>query len=300
MNEQVAQPAAVPPPAPADAPRHAPSAALVDAETVDRELAADNRLRWMLVLVLPLLIVMFAEVVFSHATASGVLIFLIAIAWFAVNFISAQTWQRVTMLGRMMDEDQNAFEGNLLGALRRKPLHRTVRLMLYHRLAVLRHRQQRFIETACVCRAVLAQTRMGGAVQVRPHLLLMMVESLLAMGDLWGAHAGLVELSRMKLSLVESLQCMGLRTRYMVAAGLDDAAMADLSRTVDMAELMPAAQCGVTHALLSIAAARAGHNDIADWLRRRAELICEPEQLEHLARTVGFVDAPVEIVPPTT
>jgi hypothetical protein len=183
----------------------------------------------------------------------------------------------------MADQDPVGAEAILAAALQRKPLHRVLRLMLYHRLAVLRHRQERWGEAAAISQAVL-RYRLGPAGAVRVHLLFLLVESRLNARDLAGAHAGLLELHAMPLGLAEVLQRTALQTRYEVAAGYDDQALSNLESKVQAAELMPALQSGGLHALLAEAAQHRGQMDLATWLQRRAELLLNPQELVRAGR----------------
>lgn len=199
--------------------------------------------------------------------------------WMGISSISARVSRELPAITAAVEADPAAAQAMIDGHLHRRPLLRWVRLMLYHRLAVLRHRQGRFDQSAAICRAVLAQ-RMGPARQVRPHLLLMLAEARLQFRDPAGAYPALLELYATRLGLSESLQRLALQTRYEVMAGQDDAALHRTTQKIELAELMPAAQCGAMHALLATAATRARRDDLAHWLRARAELLCTPEQLQ--------------------
>ena len=114
------------------------------------------------------------------------------------------------------------------------------------------------------------------------HLLLLLVESSLRMGDLATAHAGLMELNRMQLSLIDRLQLLALQTRYEVACGYDTVALFDVDMKVRSAEMMPSPQCGALHAMLAGAAHRVGRANLAHWLRERATLFATEDQIESL------------------
>jgi hypothetical protein len=131
---------------------------------------------------------------------------------------------------------------------------------------------------------------MGNAERVRAHLLLLAAESYLITGRLEPAHTALRQLQALRLNLVESLQRMALQTRYEISAGQDDQALHALDSKIEQAELMPAAQCGALHAMFAIAARRARQTPLADWLQRRAELICGRESLEEIAEQSAFLE----------
>ena len=99
------------------------------------------------------------------------------------------------------------------------------------------------------------------------------------------------------LSLQETLQLLALQTRYEVICGHDQHALQDVHRKVELSELMPASQCAAVHATLASAAQRQQHSQLANWLRRRAELLAAPAQLSSwdpgwIAQTYSATDDP--------
>ncbi|MEM8782812.1 MAG: hypothetical protein AAGE65_08125 [Planctomycetota bacterium] len=165
--------------------------------------------------------------------------------------------------------------------LDRRGLIDWVRLMLYHAWATLRHRQGRHAEAAALCGSVLGRP-LGPGEGARPQMLLLLAESSLEAGEPWGAYFALTQLHTTPLTLNQLLQRLGLQVRYEVALGYDDAAFSRWRRKAELAELMPGPLCGVTHAMLGLAAHRRGEHAAAAWLTRRAELLCEPDQLTRL------------------
>jgi len=262
-----------------------------DIRLLRRQLFVDSASRWAAALVLGvcLLVAMVAEQWSSWG--AGLLIVAVFVVWLQLGTVSARVWRQLHQLTPLLAQAPAQAEAYLAGLLRRIPLHRPVRLLLYHRLAMLRHRQQRFAETAAICRALLTYG-LGPAERVRAHLLLMLVEACLAENDPFGAHAGLVQLHQTRLNLIESLQRMALQTRYEIAVGYDKLVLDGIQQKIELAELMPAPQCGVVHAMFALAATRCRQSALADWLRLRAELICGAEKLEELAQTSRFLDIP--------
>lgn len=165
--------------------------------------------------------------------------------------------------------------------LERRGLIDWVRLMLYHAWATLRHRQGRHAEAAALCGSVLGRS-LGPGEAARPQVLLLLAESSLEAGEPWGAYFALAQLHGTPLTLNQLLQRLGLQVRYEVALGYDDAALFGWQRKAELAELMPGPLCGVTHAMLGLAADRCGQRKTASWLTRRAELLCDPAQLKRL------------------
>jgi len=207
-------------------------------------------------------------------------------AWLWTSSINAQVTGQLDHLLMLLDHDIAAAEDALGKLLAKRGLLRWVRLVLYQRMALLRHRQQRFGEAAAIARQVLARP-LGHAESVRSNLILLMVEADLKTGQMLGAYLGLCSLAAMPLTLIEQLQRLALQTQYEVSLGYDRAALHDAQRKIAMAELMPPAQCGTWHATLAIAAQRSEQHDFADWLRRRAQLLSGPQQQQTNIAGIG-------------
>lgn len=256
-----------------------------------RQLQLDALARWIVALAI------IAFVIFSQAAmalsmwASILLAAAVLVLWMRLTTVSARAWLNLRELTPLLEEQPQEGESRLAENLRLWPLHRPVRLLLYHRLAMVRHRQSRFGETSAICATLLSQ-RMGTAERVRPHLLLLMIESRLIENDLWGAYLGLVQLHRMPQTLVESLQHLAMQTRYEIAAGYHHLTLERIAHKLAMVELMPAPQCGAMHVLFAVAAEHRGQRDLASWLHQRAQLLCEPEQYQALLNGESFLRVP--------
>lgn len=255
---------------------------------LERQLLWDSAARWVLFvgLFLALAPSLFGALLGGQAGAAQgdgatFLLLLVVVGWVWLSVSSTKVARQLGLISMLLDEDVTEAESRIAQGLDRKPLQRTVRLLLYHRLAVLRHRQNRFEEAGAICHALLTR-HLGAAEQVRVHLLLMLAESRLHCGDAAGAYASLAELHQRSLRLLERMQLVALQLRYEVALGQNDAAMQHIAEKVKLIELMPAAQCGAVHAMLAVAATRAGRPRLADWLHRRARLLCSEPQLETL------------------
>jgi len=262
-----------------------------DARVLRRQLIWDSSARWAAAMLmgLGLLTAMLAEE--WSAWAAGGLILAMLLLWMQLGAISVRVWHQLQQLTPLLSPEPAYAEARLAGLMKRGPLHRPVRLLLYHRLATLRYRQQRFAETGAICQVLLTHS-LGPAERIRGHLLLMLVETHLTQNDPYGAYYGLVELHRMRLTLVETVQRMALQTRYEIAVGYHGLALEGIERKIELAELMPPPQCGAVHAMFAIAATRCHRTALADWLRQRAELICGAEKLEELTQTSRFLDIP--------
>jgi hypothetical protein len=183
-------------------------------------------------------------------------------------------------LDQMLQENLGVAEAQLARLLRCRALSRQTRLVLYHRLTLLRHRQGRMDEAAALVSAILSCP--GSTVRLmgihRPGLLLMNAQLALDRGDPYTAYAALVELHSCPLDIAWALQRLVLQTRYELLVGATAATLTGLRHKVRWAELMPAPMCGFMHALLAEAARRDESADpqAALWLQRRAALLCEP------------------------
>lgn len=204
--------------------------------------------------------------------------------WVWVGSVNTRVTQWLPLISSVLERDPAEAEGLIAQGLSRRGLQRALRMMLYHRLALLRHHQGRFAEAAAICQTVL-EYPLRQAESSRANLLLILAESRLESGDLAGAHWSLSQLHTLRLSVVEWLQRMALQTRYEVLAGQDAAALAELEQKLRMAELMPALQCGAVHVMLASAAHRSGQSMLAGWLERRAKLLMNESQIAAVWRT---------------
>lgn len=215
-------------------------------------------------------------------------------AWLVLTQTTAQIGRALPLISTLIERDPAGAEQAIQKALSRYPVMRWARLLTYHRLATLRHRQRRFDEAGEICFAVLCEPLRGPAAAARPHLLLMLAESKLETGDLPGAYHTLDTLYRTRLSLVEALQRLALQTRYELMVNAPAAAMHAGRQKIELAELMPPAQCGAMHAMLAYAAQQTNQPQIARWLWDRARLLTPPtllKQFEQGGFNVGVVEA---------
>jgi hypothetical protein len=157
-------------------------------------------------------------------------------------------------------------------------LIRSVKLMGIHHLAVLRHAQRQWRESALLSEALLRQ-KLTATPSIARSTRLMLADALLEMGDHPGAYYALSELYAQKLSLLEAMNLMLVQLDYEAAIGAWPAMFANIPQKVQMAELLPAASAARTQALLALAAKRTGRMDWANWLTRRAELLTDINEL---------------------
>ena len=257
-------------------------------QALERQMAFDQGARWLLVAGLALLLMpLFAATLLGIDVDAGggvsPLALIVLAIWFALSVGQGAVNRRLARVTQLMDVDPAEAESELALALKKKALPRTLRMLLHHRLALLRHRQGRFAEVAAICHALLAR-HLGAAEAVRTHLLLMLIESRLNSHDAGGAYQAMLALHQQPRTLMETLQLTAMQTRYEVMLGYDEAALTDVEKKIRLAELMPAPQCGLMHAMLAAAAQRTRRATLAQWLRRRTLLLCTPQQVEAMGQ----------------
>jgi hypothetical protein len=163
-------------------------------------------------------------------------------------------------------------------ALRGFSIFRHVKVLGLHHLALLRHAQKNWHESAMLCRALLGQ-KLGTLNGLGKPARLMLADALLEMGDVRGAADAIGDLFRQRLSLAEVMKLLAVQLDYQSRVGQWNEMMAGLPNKVQLAELMPANTAARTQALLALAARRVGRSDWSEWLRRRAELLADVQRL---------------------
>ena len=163
-------------------------------------------------------------------------------------------------------------------ALRSFSLFRHVKVLGLHHLALLRHAQKNWHDSALLCRALLAQ-RLGNLQGLSKPARLMLADALLEMGDARGAADAIAGLFAERLSLAEVMKLLTVQLDYQSRVGAWSEMTNGLASKVQLAELMPSHAAARSQALLSLAAQRTGRADWSAWLRRRAELLFDVQRL---------------------
>lgn len=203
----------------------------------------------------------------------------IACAYLALTFGSVKGSRLITdspsliAAGRFEEAEQRIDQ-----ALRGFSIFRHVKVLGLHHLALLRHAQKNWHESAMLCRALLGQ-KLGNLQNIGKPARLMLADSLLEMGDVRGAGDAIGDLFRQRLSLAEVMKLLVVQLDYQSRVGAWNDIMAGIETKVQLAELMPAAGAARTQALLALAAKHVGRPDWSDWLRRRAELLADVQDL---------------------
>jgi hypothetical protein len=169
-------------------------------------------------------------------------------------------------------------EARIDTALRSFSLFRATKLQSLHHLALLRHAQHRWRDTALLCQALLGQ-KLGGMGRLPRATLLLMADSSLEMDDLAGAFAAMNRLYQFRLSLNEALALQVLQLDYGSRVGAWEPMLRGVGTKTQMSELMPPPNAARSQALLALAAWKLGHRPLARWLRRRAELLADPQEI---------------------
>jgi len=203
----------------------------------------------------------------------------IGVLWFLLSARSARGTQLAVGASPLIAMGQfDAAEQQLDEALRSFSLFRGAKLIGLHHLAVLRHAQRRFTESAALSRALLGQ-RLGTLERLSKPTRLILAESLLETSDPAGAYDALVGLYRHRLSLAEATTLLSIQTDYSTRIGAWDAIVQGIDAKLQMCELMPSERAARTLGFLALALMKVGRTSEADVVRRRAALLVDPADL---------------------
>jgi len=270
-----------------------------DPDRFRRLLLLDAAARWGVIVGVALAVVLASLMQLGLAAAAviGVVAFLFAVAGgVTVSVHTLRDLAVVTSLLAVADQAERT-ESHLAGAVSRWPLPQWLRVLLVHRWAVLRHQQGECHETVKIATAlleVMTRVRQQAVRNLRNHTLLMLLEAQLQLEDLTGAYQTLLQLDRASLSQIERLQRLSLQTRYELMCGWPNEVVRGLERKVELAELMPAVQCGAMHAMLAQACTMLDRRQTANWLSDRAELLATNDQIEALLNSGSGIVGPPE------
>lgn len=200
-------------------------------------------------------------------------------AWVALSLRSVRGSQMAAESSTLIAAGQyEQAERQIAQALESFSIFRTTKLMSLHHLAMLRHAQSRWQESAMLCRALLKHKPAALSGMDRASRL-MLAESLLELGDLRGAYENLLALYDQRLPLSEALNLLGVQLSYLGRIGAWQAMLIGLPARVPLIELMPPQASARSHALLALAAKKTGRMELYEWLRRRTELLADVRKL---------------------
>lgn len=206
------------------------------------------------------------------------------IGWFFANYASSRTARLAleSLQLAAVEAPTPQVEHILAQALPRFTLYRNMRYMLHHHLAVLRHRQHRYDESAWIAATLLEQlplTRRAGFPGVsrygplRVKLLILLADAALFQQQLPTVYFALCELHTHRLDLTQTMQVLEIQTRYQLAVGQARLALDLLPRKLAITDLMPLPHAVQMHHLLALAADADRRPHTATYLRRRADLL---------------------------
>jgi len=171
--------------------------------------------------------------------------------------------------GRLEDAEQQ-----IEHALKSFSLFRTGKLLSLHHLAMLRHAQRRWEDSAQLSKELLKQ-RLKSLGHVERQSRLLLADALLEMGDLNGAYAAIAQLYSQRLTLAEALNLLVVQLDYQARISAWGQMFDGVAIKVQLSELMPAPKAARVQALLALAARKVDRQDWAQWLRKRAELLAD-------------------------
>ena len=222
----------------------------------------------------------FIETIFGqHVIAPSLALSAIAIVWILLSYRSMKGTRLAALSPTLIAAGQfEQAEQHIDLALRSFSLFRTVKLRTLHYLALLRHAQRRYAESALLCHTLLSQ-RLGNISDLTRSTQLILADSLLELGDLPGTYHALSSLYQHHLSLPEALELLAIQTDYLSRIGAWQDILTGLPRKLQLAELMPSQKSARTQALLALAAQKTNRPDWESYLRRRVELLADIPEL---------------------
>ncbi|HVT88870.1 MAG TPA: hypothetical protein VHD56_08470 [Tepidisphaeraceae bacterium] len=242
----------------------------------ERDLTLGTLLRWTLIVAAVLAVIVQPLFEEWQMVAVGVLV-AIGVIWMVLGVGSLRRASSgATSLIAAGEFD--LAEGRIADALGSFSLFRMTKLMCLHDLAVLRHAQNRWQESAILCRALLNLRPISQAGIDRSSRLIL-AESLLELNDLPGVHENLAALYNQRLSLRQALGLMGVQVDYLSRVGEWNQIFAGVATKTELAELLPSSQSARVQALMGLAAQKINRMDWRDWLRRRVELLADVHKL---------------------
>lgn len=202
-------------------------------------------------------------------------VFIAMMVWFGVMVVSVRARRlAIDAVPLIAAGEFGLAEDRLSQSLRSFSVLRSTRLLGLQQLALLRHSQSNWADVAKLCRELI--------VRQRPHersldvpSRLMLAESLVELGDVRAAQYEIDAVTSRRLGLRETLMMTALRLEAQVRGGQWAEATRHLQATLGLIELMPPPAAARSHALLALAAKRAGLPEWQAFLARRAMLLAD-------------------------
>jgi hypothetical protein len=208
------------------------------------------------------------------------------LAVLAVSYVLIMVWTtRTTRLALQSSAmiaagELDLAEESLGRSMRGFSVHREGKALGLQQLAMLRHAQKRWADVVALTRELLARQpakRAAGEMEKQSRLVL--IDSLLELGDVQSAGVELARVEQMPLNLKELLSVASLRTDFLARMGDWATLFQQVERTTALAEIMPARMGARAEAMLALAAKKVGRNDWADYLTKRVELLVDLDDL---------------------
>jgi hypothetical protein len=206
----------------------------------------------------------------------------VLIGWLILVFVSARTARLIQTASLLIAARRwEAADLQLERALRGATVFKAHLLMAGQQFASLLRGREAHADAVRVLRAVLRMIRSWtrGARPLVTVLRLMLADSELALDNTAGAYAALLPVYGTPLRLSERLLLLPIDLRYALTTGCARHAVTDLRERVRLAELLGSREAAWVHALLAEACAREGLTPQAAFLRRRAALYHDLDDL---------------------
>jgi hypothetical protein len=205
--------------------------------------------------------------------------FVASIIWFGVLVISVRARRlAIDAVPLIAAGEFGLAEDRLSQSLRTFSVLRSTRLLGLQQLAMLRHSQSNWADVAKLCRELIDRQRSGERNFDLPSRL-MLIESLVELGEVGRAQHEIAALATVRLGLRETLLLTALRLDAQVRAGQWAEATRHFDATLILVELMPPSVLARSHALLALAAKRQGLSEWHQILARRALLLADATTL---------------------
>ena len=200
----------------------------------------------------------------------------ILLTTFSVRQVRASNQATVYMSTGRLD----LAEEQLRSALHQFSLYRMGKLFACHNLAVVAHGQRDYQVAAELCVGVISVCGELSRNLVRVCRILL-ADCQLFLGDSRSAREAIEPLSLQdpRLSLAEQIMLLPIELRCQMAVGDYQASTSSLRQKVRLAELMDSPKAALVHALLAKACAETGDAPVGAFLRSRAELYCDLDEL---------------------
>jgi hypothetical protein len=249
--------------------------------TASQAIAATRRWLW-LALALRLLMMsgLAASVWMTLSGRSGILMAVgVLVAWLGLGAASIRS-RRLAMASTrsIAVGDFDDAERKLGDSIRSFSVIPSTKVFGLHQLASLRSAQQQWGDVIALCGEIQRRPRTQW-IEMSTQNRILMAESQIETGDVLGAALQIQALAATKLNLRESMSLMLLRLDHAGATGDHAANAARVDACVPLAELLPARSSAKAMAILALACHKTGRSDMISNLRRRAELLCDVNEL---------------------